>query len=289
MKAPSRSCARTTAGPAARTPHRPTFSSNPTARCSPAESQHSIGLAFVRNRSVLWRTQLDTGGGAAVADGDDRAHALTLQSALAVQLQLAVERERHAHERDAEEHHERRGEHREVGAAEGERRRSARSRRAPCRREDAARGDSVIVGRGRGRTARDSCRGSRAPRPPASTRWIHSSGRSMILCASAGRAIRLTSSGVTKSRPSSPALARASLSSASVPRGLDPTCTWGLSRVAVTRSTAYSRIAVSACTCSTARCIASSCSRSTIVRSSTSSWPRSSRRASSSSSASRSG
>ena len=33
-------------------------------------------------------------------------------------------------------------------------------------------------------------------------------------------------------------LARASLSSASVPRGLAPTCTWALSRVAVTRSTA---------------------------------------------------
>ena len=69
----------------------------------------------------LGRINPDAGRGAAVADGDGRANTLTLQSALAVQLQPAVERERYAHERDAEEHHERRREHREVGAAEGER------------------------------------------------------------------------------------------------------------------------------------------------------------------------
>ena len=69
------------------------------------------------------------------------------------------------------------------------------------------------------------------------TRCTHSSGRSTSLWASAGAAIDLTSSGTTKSRPSSAALARASFISASVPRGLAPTSTLGLARVAATRST----------------------------------------------------
>ncbi len=47
----------------------------------------------------------------------------------------------------------------------------------------------------------------------------------------------LTSSGTTKSRPSSNAFTRLSFIRASVPRGLAPTWTLALSRVAVTTAT----------------------------------------------------
>ena len=50
-------------------------------------------------------------------------------------------------------------------------------------------------------------------------------------------AIALTSSGMTKSRPSMAARQRDSLSKASDPRGLAPTRTWELRRVAATNST----------------------------------------------------
>ena len=55
--------------------------------------------------------------------------------------------------------------------------------------------------------------------------------------ASADTATDLTSSGVTKSRPATAARQRASLSSASDPRGLAPTAALGLARVAATSST----------------------------------------------------
>ena len=52
-----------------------------------------------------------------------------------------------------------------------------------------------------------------------------------------GTATAFTSSGVAKSRPCSAARQRASFSSASEPRGLAPTCSRGLDRVAPTSST----------------------------------------------------
>ena len=54
------------------------------------------------------------------------------------------------------------------------------------------------------------------------------SGRREIRCPRAGSATALTSSGVTKSRPTSMALTLASFSTARLPRGLAPTCTRGL-------------------------------------------------------------
>ena len=83
-----------------------------------------------------------------------------------------------------------------------------------------------MSGRAR-RRARWPARPRRRPAAPtarcgATRRW-----------ASAGLAISFTSSGVTKSRPWSTAWARASFTSASEPRGLAPTWSWGSSRVAV--------------------------------------------------------
>ena len=63
------------------------------------------------------------------------------------------------------------------------------------------------------------------------------SGLSISRCASAGTATAFTSSGVTKSRPESAALQRASLSTARLPRGLAPTAVELLVRVAETSST----------------------------------------------------
>src|SRR5207244_7024349 len=71
------------------------------------------------------------------------------------------------------------------------------------------------------------------------TRCTHSSGRSISRCASAGTATAFTSSGVTKSRPSSAARQRESFSSASEPRGDAPTWIEGALRVAATTSTMY--------------------------------------------------
>ena len=69
-----------------------------------------------------------------------------------------------------------------------------------------------------------------------STRCTQSSGRSVSRWARAGTATAFTSSGVTL-RPSSTALQRASFITASDPRGLAPTWTDGLVRVAATTST----------------------------------------------------
>src|SRR5262249_12338872 len=71
------------------------------------------------------------------------------------------------------------------------------------------------------------------------TRCTHSSGRSVIRWARAGTATAFTSSGTTKSRRCSAARLRVSLRTAREPRGLAPTWTRVLSRVAVTTSTMY--------------------------------------------------
>ena len=62
----------------------------------------------------------------------------------------------------------------------------------------------------------------------------HSSGASVSRCASAGTATAFTSSGVTKSRPWSTRLPSRELEQREPARGLAPTCTRGLSRVART-------------------------------------------------------
>ena len=55
VNAPSRSRARTTAGPASWTPQRPTASSNRTSRYSPRGSQNVIGIGSVCSRAVVGR------------------------------------------------------------------------------------------------------------------------------------------------------------------------------------------------------------------------------------------
>ena len=85
------------------------------------------------------------------------------------------------------------------------------------------RGHGSATAPDRGAGAGTRSRQSRTTSSPE-TRCTHSSGRSVSRCPSAGTAIAFTSSGETKSRPSSAARQRASLRSASEPRGLAPTC-----------------------------------------------------------------
>ena len=119
-------------------------------------------------------------------------------------------------------------------AGERRARRSARDRRAPRRRPTFVEAARVIAPRPAGvGTVSSRSRTTSSAR----TRCTQSSGFSDRRWARAGTATAFTSSGVTKSRPASAACARASLRIASVPRGLAPTWTLGLSRVALTTST----------------------------------------------------
>jgi hypothetical protein len=201
----------------------------------PERDRNGVGLQPRRRRQMELHPRCATAG----LDRHGRAYLLSLERTFAFESEHAVEREwRRSYQPDGDEQHERRRERGELGAARGERRdeRDRGERRIclqPRRGRQGHRASSGTRTGGTGQLSRQSRTTS-----SALMRWIHSSGRSVIRCASAGTAIRLTSSGVTKSRPSSPAFARASLSSASVPRGLAPTWTWALSRVAVTRSTA---------------------------------------------------
>ena len=143
-------------------------------------------------------------------------------------------------------------------ASDEERARTApRARRAPAgRAKSAASSADRRERRVRAEPAATPTRVIRAarrrPRRPASgrsrassrttssgrTRCTQSSGRSVSRWASAGTATAFTSSGVTKSRPRSAARQRASLSSASDPRGLAPDLRRARSsRVAATTST----------------------------------------------------